>query len=92
MEQIRYRAMMGEYLLYYCEKIIGYLCDDCFLVKPVPAAKRLLPQAPLVSPYPGAKELLLVEDVEDETSLQTLLENMYPQLPIPKNKQTSKGN
>ena len=57
MEQIRYRAMMGEYLLYYREKIIGYLCDDCFLVKPVPAAKRLLPQAPLVSPYPGAKEL-----------------------------------
>ena len=57
--------MMGEYILYYHGKIAAYLCDDRLLIKPVAAAKVLLPNAPLEAPYPGAGKMLLVENLED---------------------------
>ena len=55
LEDIAYRSMMGEYILYYRGKIAAYVCDDRLLVKPVPAARELLPHAPMEAPYPGAK-------------------------------------
>ena len=33
LEDIRYRAMMGEYILYYREKVVGGIYDDRFLIK-----------------------------------------------------------
>ena len=33
LEDIRYRAMMGEYILYYQEKVVGGIYDDRFLIK-----------------------------------------------------------
>lgn len=83
---ISWRRMMGEYILYYNEKIAAYLCDDRLLVKPVPAACELLPAAPLQPPYPGAKEMLLVENVDDGEFLRRLFEAIEPQLPVPKKK------
>lgn len=80
------RQMMGEYIVYYRGRIAAYVCDDRFLVKPVPAAKRLLPDAPMEPPYPGAKEMLLVENVDDRDFLTRLLEAIYPELPEPKPK------
>ena len=85
-EGITHRAMMGEYMLYLNGKLALYLCDDQCLVKPVPAARKLLPEAPMVPPYPGAKDLLLVENVDDRTFLRELLEAVYPELPEPKKK------
>ena len=38
LEDISYRAMMGEYIIYYRGKIIGGIYDDRFLVKPVKSA------------------------------------------------------
>lgn len=91
LEDIAYRSMMGEYILYYRGKIAAYVCEDRLLVKPVPAARELLPHAPMEVPYPGAKEMLLVEEVDDRSFLQHLLVQMEPQLPEQKKKKTAKG-
>lgn len=86
LDDISYRAMMGEYIIYYRGKIIGGIYDDCFLVKPVKAAKNMMPDADMELPYEGAKEMILVEDVEDRDFLMELFEKMYKELPLPKKK------
>ena len=78
---ISYRAMMGEYILYYQGKIVGGIYDDRLLVKPTAAANRLLPDAPRELPYPGAKEMLLVEEVDDREFLCELLCAIADELP-----------
>ena len=86
LEEISYKAMMGEYILYYCGKIVGGIYDDRFLVKDVKAARELMPVAELELPYEGAKEMLLVDNVENREFLEELLKSMYPELPAPKKK------
>ena len=86
LDGITYRAMMGEYIIYYGGKIIGGIYDDRFLVKPVKSAAILMPQASRQLPYEGAKEMLLVEDIEDKGFLTKLLKAMYEELPTPKKK------
>lgn len=78
------RAMMGEYLLYYGGKVVGGICDNRLLVKPTPSAIALMPEAHRELPYEGAKEMLLVEDVEDRDLLNKLFEAMFEELPEPK--------
>ena len=84
--EITYRAMMGEYVLYYRGKVFGGIYDDRFLVKPVPAAVRLMPDAPWELPYEGAGKMLLVEQLEDPAFLKELITAMDPELPEPKKK------
>ena len=84
LDDISYRAMMGEYIIYYRGKIIGGIYDDRFLVKPVKSAKEMMPNARMELPYEGAKEMLLVDDVENKKFLKELLEAMYDELPAPK--------
>ena len=86
LEDVSWRAMMGEYILYYRGKIVGGIYDDRFLVKPVEAAKAMMPEAEMEQPYEGAKEMLLVDDVDDREFLCELLEAMYDELPAPKKK------
>ncbi len=83
-EDISHRTMMGEYILYCKGKVFGGIYDDRFLVKPVKAAKALLPDAPLELPYEGAKPMLLVDNVEDKAFLAQLVAAMEPELPAPK--------
>ena len=90
LEEVTYRGMMGEYILYYRGKIAAYLCDDRLLVKPVAVARSLLPNAPMEPPYPGGKEMLLVEDVDDRAFLAALFEAMEPELPLTKPKKPNK--
>ena len=80
------KAMMGEYIIYYRGKIVGGIYDDRFLVKPTKSAKALMPEADLELPYEGAKEMLLVDDIDNREFLRTLLEAMYGELPAPKKK------
>ena len=75
--------MMGEFILYFRGRIVGGIYDDRLLVKPVPAALELMPDAPRELPYPGAKEMLLVEDVDDAEFLQSLFRAMHDELPPP---------
>ena len=86
LEDISYRAMMGEYIIYYRGKIIGGIYDDLFLVKPVKSAMAMMPDASMELPYEGAKEMILVDDVEDRDFLSELLESMYDELPAHKKK------
>ena len=86
LDDISFRAMMGEYILYYHGKIIGGIYDDRFLVKPTKSALAMMPNAEMELPYDGAKEMLLVEDVDNKEFLRELLEAMYSELPAPKKK------
>lgn len=86
LDEITHRSMMGEYIIYYRGKIAAYICDDRLLVKPVETAKRLMPDAPYELPYEGAKEMLLVEDVDNREFLTKLLQEIYDELPMPKTK------
>lgn len=86
LDGITHRQMMGEYIIYHHGKIAAYLCDNRLLVKPVPSAARLMPDAVYEPPYNGAKDMLLVDNVDDREFLKTLFEGMYPELPAPKSK------
>lgn len=77
---IAFRAMMGEYVIYYRGKVIGGIYDNRFLVKVTPASRALMPGAPLETPYPGGKPMLLVEDIENREFLSELLENTFNDL------------
>ncbi len=86
LEEITYRAMMGEFILYYRDKIIGGIYDDRLLVKPIKSAISLLPTSTYELPYEGAKEMLLVENVDSKEFLTELFDAMYDELPAPKKK------
>lgn len=83
---ITHRMMMGEYMIYHHGKIAAYLCDERLLVKILPSTETLLPDAPKEPPYQGAKDMLLVENVDDRSFLKNLFETMYPELPEKKKK------
>ena len=85
-EEISSRAMMGEYILYYRGRIFGGIYDDQLMLKITPTSRAGLPEAAEAAPYPGAKAMLAVENPEDRTLLQDLIEAMYPELPEPKAK------
>lgn len=86
LEEISYRAMMGEFIIYYRGKIVGGIYDDRLLVKPVKAALSYLWEASYELPYEGAKEMLLVDEVDDKEFLQGLFVAMYGGLPEAKGK------
>lgn len=85
-EDVSSRAMMGEYILYHRGKVFGGVYDNRFLVKPTKSAVARMPHAARELPYPGAKEMLLVDNVEDKAFLRDLLEAMQEELPTPKKK------
>ena len=86
LDQISYRAMMGEYIIYYNGKIVGGIYDDRLLVKPVQTAINYMPNAEYQLPYDGAKEMLLVDNVDNKEYLMGLFKTMYEELPTPKPK------
>ena len=86
LEEITYRAMMGEFIIYYRGKIVGGIYDDRLLVKPVKSAISYMPTAPYELPYEGAKEMLLVDEVDNKEFLTGLFNAMYEELPTPKSK------
>ena len=92
LEEITCRQMMGEYIIYYRGKIAAYICDDRFLVKPVKSAAELMPDAPHELPYEGAKEMLLVENLDDKEFLERLFNAMYDELPMPKKRRKNNDN
>ncbi len=84
LSDITYRQMMGEYIIYYKRKIAAYVCDDRLLVKDVPSALKYLKTIVYEKPYEGAKDMLLVEDIDDREYLTGLFEAIYEELPAPK--------
>ncbi len=90
LDDISYRAMMGEYIIYYRGKVVGGIYDDRFLVKPVKAAAAMMQDAEMELPYEGAKEMLLVDDVDNREFLRQFFEAIYEELPAPKTKTRGK--
>ena len=86
LQEITYRAMMGEFIIYYRGKIVGGIYDDRLLVKPVKSAISYMPTAPYELPYEGAKEMLLVDEVDNKEFLTGLFHAMYDELPALKPK------
>ncbi len=90
LDDISYRTMMGEYIIYYRGnyrgKLVGGIYDDRFLVKPVKSAVAMMPDAEMELPYEGAKEMLLIDDVDNREFLRKLFEAVYEELPAPKKK------
>ena len=86
LEGISHRAMMGEYIIYYRDKVVGGIYDDRFLVKPVKVALEMMPDAQMELPYEGGSRMLAVDNVEDREFLQSLIEAMYDELPAPRKK------
>ena len=86
LEGISYRAMMGEFIIYYRDKIVGGIYDDRLLVKAVPSAIAYMPNASYELPYQGAKEMLLVEEVDDKAFITGLFNVIYDELPASKKK------
>ena len=90
LDEVSFRAMMGEYILYYRDRVFGGIYDDRLLVKPVPAAVKLMPDASMELPYDGAKEMILVDDVDNREFLCQLVESMWEELPEKKRKNPKK--
>ena len=84
LEDISYRPMMGEYILYYHGKIVGGIYDDRLLVKKTRSALECMPAAVCDFPYEGAKEMLMGEEVDNKEFLTKLFDAMYDELPLPK--------
>lgn len=90
LDGITYRAMMGEFIIYYQNKIIRGVYDDRLLVKDVRSARELMPDAPLELPYDGAKKMILVTEVDDKDFLNNLITSVYEELPAKKKKYCKK--
>ena len=90
LEEINYRAMMGEYILYYRSRIAGGIYDDRLLVKPTKSAVSYMEIATYELPYDGAKEMLLVEDIDSKEYLTGLFNAMYDELPVHKSNNKKK--
>ena len=88
---VSYRSMMGEFILYYRGKIVGGIYDDRLLVKKTRTALELIPEAICALPYEGAKEMLLVDEIDSKAFLTKLFEAMYDELPLPKQKRKNNG-
>ena len=86
LEEIAYRAMMGEYIIYYKGRIAGGIYDDRLLIKPVKSAIDYVSDIRYEVPYEGAKEMILIEEVDNKEYLTGLFNSMYKELPALKRK------
>ena len=81
LDEVSFRAMMGEYILYYRGRVFGGIYDDRLLIKPVPSAVKLMPNATMEIPYDGAKEMILADDIDNREFLCKLVRSMWEELP-----------
>ncbi len=86
LEGISFRPMMGEYIIYYRDKIVGGIYDDRLLLKPTHNAISYMKNVIYEIPYKGAKEMILVDNVDSKDYLVGLFEIVYKDLLAAKNK------
>lgn len=89
---VSFRAMMGEYIIYFRGKVVGGVYDNRFLVKNTPSAKEMLPDAVLELPYEGGGEMIMVDNIDDKDFLTDLFESVYDDLPVKKTNKRKKSN
>lgn len=81
MPDVTYRAMMGEYIIYYGGKVIGGIYDNRFLIKPTLSALKIIPNPQMEIPYPKGSPMIMITDIENTELLTQLFNAMYPELP-----------
>lgn len=86
LSDIEYRAMMGEFVIYYRERVIGGIYDNRFLIKPTATAHKMIPNAQMEIPYPGGNPMIMISDIENREFLSELFNAIYPELPIKQKK------
>ena len=86
---ITYRKMFGEYGVYCNGKIFAVICDNQLFIKITEAGRKICPGLSEAPPYEGAKNYLLMEDVEDKELLTALGLISLPE-PKPKKKKEKK--
>ncbi len=77
---IDYRAMMGEFVIYYHGKVVAGIYDNRLLVKPTPRAIKLMPDAPMEIPYKGGNPMIMITDTENPELLATVFDAVYADL------------
>lgn len=80
LDNITYRQMMGEYILYYNWKIIWWIYDNRLLLKPTNKVKELINNLEMQIPYPWAKEMIYVDNVDNSDYLKELINKTYNEL------------
>ena len=88
--EITYRAMMGEFIIYYHEKIVGGIYDNRLLVKPTESTLKIIPNAKMEIPYPGGKPMIMVPDIENPELLEQVFNTIYAELPQKKSRKRDK--
>lgn len=82
LDNITYKPMMGEYLLYYDGKLFGGLYDDRLLIKKVNSNEKYNLEEDI--PYDGAKAMYLVDDVDNSELLKEIIIETCKDLPSKK--------
>ncbi|MDE6685456.1 MAG: TfoX/Sxy family protein [Duncaniella sp.] len=83
--EVRYRKMMGDYVIYVNEKCVITACDNCAYVKKLDCIAPLMVDAETGSPYEGAKEGYIL-DFSDRPKVREVISILWEQLPYPKNR------
>ena len=86
LDDVRFKPMMGEYLMHYRGKYVATVCDERLHVKPVECVKEMLDGMPMEIPYAGAKPCYRVTKLDDAEFLLELFDKLYENLPAPKKK------
>ena len=86
LSDVTYRAMMGEFIIYYRGKVVGGIYDNRLLVKPTGSVQKIMPNAPLEIPYQGGRPMIMVTDIENRELLEQLFNVLYSDLPAPRKK------
>ncbi len=84
-ENVRYRKMFGEYMIYVNEKPILLVCDNTVFVKKLEEIKELMQNNECGIPYKGAKEHYIL-DMDEKDLCQELLPILERVTPLPKKK------
>lgn len=79
-DNIRTRKMMGEYMIYYDDIVVGGLYDNKLLLKATKHVLMILQNYSLVEPYPNAKKMVRVPDFNDREKMMMLFENIKADL------------
>lgn len=82
LDNITYKAMMGEYLLYYNSILFGGIYDNRLLVKIVNSNKKYNMQEQI--PYKSAKPMYLVDDIDNKEKLKEIVIETCKDLPSKK--------
>jgi TfoX/Sxy family transcriptional regulator of competence genes len=91
-QNIATKKMFGEYALYCNEKVVAFICDNQFFLKPTKAGEALLKKITPAPPYHGAKDyFLLDQEIENPQFLAQLVEATANELPMPKPKPKPKS-